>query len=86
MALERVKMRVLEGAHNIPQDIIIRRYYTGLKNLLTLYNDKVDYWLLIDNSKTKPEVIAEGHGNGEYQIKNQIKWAILKNLLVNDSY
>ncbi len=46
LAIERVKSRVLEGGHNIPTDTIIRRYQAGLRNFLTLYCDKVDYWLL----------------------------------------
>lgn len=33
LAIERVKTRVLEGGHNIPEPIIIRRYYSGLSNL-----------------------------------------------------
>jgi predicted ABC-type ATPase len=27
LAIERVKTRVLEGGHNIPSDVIVRRYY-----------------------------------------------------------
>lgn len=85
LAIERVRMRVSEGGHNITEDIIIRRYYAGLKNLINLYKDKVDYWLLIDNSKTEPEVVAEGQGIQEYQIKNAQKWTIIQNLLSNDA-
>lgn len=84
LAIERVRVRVSEGGHDIPKDIIIRRYYAGVKNLLTLYLDKVDYWLVIDNSKTEPEVIAEGDRNGRYQIQNPKKWVMLKSFISND--
>ena len=40
LAIERVKTRVLEGGHNIPREVIIRRYYAGLKNLFELYRTK----------------------------------------------
>ena len=31
LAMTRVKTRVKEGGHNIPAEVIERRYYTGLK-------------------------------------------------------
>jgi predicted ABC-type ATPase len=31
LAVERVAQRVAQGGHNIPEDTISRRYYTGLK-------------------------------------------------------
>ena len=34
LAIERVAERVSKGGHNIPQSIIIRRYYEGIDNLL----------------------------------------------------
>lgn len=32
-AIQRVAKRVSEGGHNIPQEVIIRRYYAGINNL-----------------------------------------------------
>lgn len=37
MAIKRVAMRVNNGGHNIPNDVIERRYFRGIKNLVTLY-------------------------------------------------
>lgn len=37
LAKERVKTRVLEGGHNIPEDIIERRYLNGIINLFDIY-------------------------------------------------
>ena len=37
LAIERVKMRVEDGGHDIPRETIIRRYFTGLKNFANLY-------------------------------------------------
>lgn len=84
LAIERVKIRVAEGGHDIPTDTIIRRYYAGLKNFVDLYKDKVDYWMLIDNSKTEPELIAEGRMEEQMQVQNLEKWEII-NKLKNDS-
>ena len=80
LAIERVKLRVAEGGHHIPTDTIIRRYYAGLKNFINLYKDDVDYWMLIDNSKTEPELIAEGRIKEQPQVLNMEKWEIINKL------
>lgn len=58
LAFERVASRVLSGGHNIPQDIIERRYLAGLRNLFNIFIPIVDEWLIIDNSEGKNETIA----------------------------
>ena len=55
IACERVAKRVREGGHNIPRDIIERRYWRGLKNLFDKFIPIVDYWAIYDNNEhTKP--------------------------------
>ncbi|MEX6687649.1 zeta toxin family protein [Danxiaibacter flavus] len=83
LAIERVKLRVSEGGHNIPAETIIRRYYLGLKNFLHLYRDKVDYWMLIDNSLTQPQLIAEGNAEF-YEVSNDEKWILINEIIKND--
>lgn len=78
LAIERVKIRVDEGGHNIPQDVIIRRYFSGIKNMFNIYIPIADFWMFIDNSKTPFEVIAEGT-NKETNAHNNIIWTKLKN-------
>jgi predicted ABC-type ATPase len=85
LAIERVKTRVSEGGHNIPTETIIRRYFAGLNNFLNLYRDKADYWMLIDNSETTPELIAEGRNSSENQIVNVEKWSLITKLISNDT-
>lgn len=60
IAIERVKQRVKEGGHNIPEDVIIRRYRLGIDNLLNLFIYKVDSWLLVENYSSPRIVIASG--------------------------
>ena len=71
--------------HNIPTDTIIRRYFAGLKNFINLYKDKVNYWMLIDNSGAEPELIAEGRNPEEYQIVNVEKWTLITKIVSNDT-
>lgn len=59
LAKERVKTRVKEGGHNIPKDIIERRYLKGIKNLFEIYLEIVDGTLIFDNSYGKHQLIAQ---------------------------
>jgi predicted ABC-type ATPase len=77
LAIKRVKIRVNEGGHNIPDEVIKRRYTTGLKNLFQLYMPNVDKWFLVDNSGETFQFIAEGTGDGLI-IKNKEIWNELK--------
>jgi predicted ABC-type ATPase len=85
LAIERVKIRVSEGGHHIPTDTIIRRYYAGLKNFINLYRDKVHYWMLIDNSQTEPQLIAEGSCSENSLIVNEVNWQIITNIIQDDT-
>ena len=59
LAIERVKTRVSEGGHNINEDVIVRRYSNGIKNLFEIYVPIVDKVLVYDNSDGKHLIIAE---------------------------
>ena len=78
LATSRVRTRVLEGGHNIPEDVIKRRYFSGAKNLFKLYIPICDYWMIFDNSASPTELIAEGYPNGEIEVANRRKLEILK--------
>ena len=79
LAKERVKTRVKEGGHNIPTDIIERRYVNGIKNLFDIYLEIVDQILIFDNSEGKPILIAEKNFGEEIVIHNLEKFNDLKN-------
>jgi len=50
MAISRVKKRISEGGHSVPEKIIRRRYAAGLENFEKLYKPIVDWWRLFNNS------------------------------------
>ena len=60
LAINRVAERVSKGGHNIPQDVIRRRYVAGLKNLFDRFADEVDLWMIYDNSRSPREFRAKG--------------------------
>lgn len=74
LAKLRVQNRVAEGGHNIPEDVIERRYVRGLSNLFYLYADLCDLVLLYDNSKSEPELIFEKTANEKPEIYNPMKF------------
>jgi len=77
LAISRVKTRVKEGGHNIPENVIIRRYEGGLKNFFELYIPIVDNWMLVNNSGEPYEIIAEGSSDS-IEITNSEVWENLK--------
>lgn len=79
LAKERVKIRVQEGGHNIPQDVIERRFQNGINNLFNIYLPIVDQVLIFDNSEGKHELIAEKNLDEEISIHHQEKFNELKN-------
>lgn len=80
LAKERVKMRVKEGGHNIPEKIIERRYYNGIYNLFDIYLPIIDGALIFDNSFGKHELIAHRMGTDSLEIVDQNKFKKLKSI------
>ncbi len=59
-AISRVARRVSQGGHGIPEAVIRRRFFSGLRNFREVYSQRVDYWCLFDNSGLRPYVLEEG--------------------------
>lgn len=78
LAIDRVKTRVTEGGHNIPEDVIRRRYKSGIKNLFSIYLPIVDEAMIFDNSNGKPQLLATKTLNNLIEILNFDKYSKLK--------
>lgn len=50
LAIRRVKLRVAMGGHNVPPDVVRRRFGRSLSNFFDLYAPLADEWALFDNS------------------------------------
>ena len=57
MAEMRVAQRVASGGHNIPKDVIHRRYWAGLRNLFDIFIPIVDLWSLYDNNEETQPIV-----------------------------
>ena len=54
----RVRQRVIKGGHNIPDDVQLRRFHLGIRNLAELYRPLLDEWHLYDNTGQHPHLVA----------------------------
>ena len=57
IAVSRVAHRVQQGGHNIPEDVIRRRFKAGLANFHARYSKLVDSWAFYDSSGMHPKLI-----------------------------
>lgn len=76
-AIQRVAQRVEEGGHNIPEEIIVRRYYRGIHNLMNLYLPICNNWIVVDNGEMTPQIIAKSGAFEKVILNNDIWETIL---------
>lgn len=80
LAKDRVESRVKLGGHNIPEDVIERRYRKGVENLKTIFIRLVDEWIVFDNSYNKQELIADGSLGKEAIVRNDYVWNTIQQI------
>ncbi len=79
LALARVRVRVAQGGHDVPPDVVERRYWRGLSNFFSLYQVLANRWLLCDNSRAGgPMDIARGRLGEEPIIHEPETYATIK--------
>jgi predicted ABC-type ATPase len=81
LALQRVAERVANGGHNIPADVVRRRYYKGVRNLFWLFMPICDTWIIADNSLNSLIPIARKESEFENIIENNDLWNSINKLL-----
>jgi predicted ABC-type ATPase len=76
MAVQRVRARVRDGGHAVPEETIRRRYVKGVRNFFELYQPLAATWALYDNSVApKPVWIASGRGDRNQTIFQPELWS-----------
>ena len=58
-AIERVKLRVAMGGHNILEQDIRRRFQRSWYNFYTFYKSLADSWIVFDTSGKTPAILDE---------------------------
>lgn len=78
LAISRVAERVSKGGHNIPQDVIKRRYVAGITNLFARFMNEVDLWMIYDNSRTPRTFVAKGGKSLATSIESEMLYYKIK--------
>ena len=63
LAIERVKLRVSQGGHNVPENVIRRRYDRSWENFQHIYKRLADSWTVFDTSGKVPVILEESGNN-----------------------
>jgi len=63
LAIERVRFRVTQGGHNVPEDIIRRRFDRSWKNFQEIYRHLADSWTVFDTSGKLPVILEESESD-----------------------
>lgn len=80
LAVQRVRGRVRAGGHDIPEDVIRRRYDAGLKNFWVLYQPLADSWAVYDNSAAMiPTLLATGERREVLTLDQRYLWKEFRN-------
>lgn len=79
LAKQRVALRVSEGGHDIPAEVIERRYHRGIKNLFDIYLHICDNVMAFDNSDKTPVLIFNKIKNTAIEIANLSLFNLLQN-------
>jgi len=64
LTLLRIRGRVAEGGHDVPEPIVRRRFGRSIRNFLLYYRPLADRWTLFDNSGAEPKAIASQREEG----------------------
>jgi predicted ABC-type ATPase len=78
LAISRVAERVRLGGHDVPVDVIRRRYRAGLVNFFRLYQPLANSWELFDNSGPGgPKPVAAGERAEVRIVEDGETWRML---------
>jgi len=81
LAVQRVAQRVREGGHHIPTDVIHRRYWAGLRNMLDLYLPLADTASIYDNTNGDAVPVVAKSPDDLFEIRDAPRWEKLKGSL-----
>jgi predicted ABC-type ATPase len=65
IAIERVKLRVMQGGHNVPEKDIRRRFVRSWDNFETYFKSLADSWVIFDMSGTEPTIVDRSEEKDE---------------------
>ncbi len=79
-ALNRVAQREEQGGHYIAPEVIRRRYYSGLKNLIMFYLPIADIGLIVENSLEEQGKLILSKHLGRMDIHDPQSWKKIQDM------
>ncbi len=80
LAIFRVRERIKNGGHAVPEETIKRRYISGLRNFFNLYTLLADSWQFYDNSDDNLILVASKTHKIDPIIKDIALWQQLQEI------
>ena len=80
LAVRRVKLRVSMGGHDVPGDVVKRRFGRSLSNFFTLYAPLADEWTLFDNSSSPRALTVAAKSADRLTVTETQTWLKLQKL------
>ena len=80
LAVRRVKLRVSMGGHDVPGDVVKRRFGRSLSNFFTLYAPLADEWTLFDNSSSPRALTVAAKSTNRLTVTETQTWLKLQKL------
>ena len=75
LAVARVRGRVMVGGHDVPEAVVRRRYWRGLRNFCDLYQPLATTWRVYDSAVSNhPLLIAAGHRQTVADVRDRATW------------
>jgi predicted ABC-type ATPase len=78
MAVARVRARARLGGHEVPGEVIARRYVRGVRNFFDLYAPLASTWRFYDNSGARRRLLATGGLSRAERAHDAKAWAQVK--------
>ena len=80
LAIRRVKLRVDLGGHDVPSDVVKRRFGRSLRNFFNLYAPLADEWTLFDNSSSPLALTVAAQAAQKLTVTETTTWLKLQKL------
>lgn len=80
LAVRRVRHRVALGGHDVPAEVVTRRFGRSLHNFSNLYTEVADEWMMFDNSSGQSAQLIAQFVNGRKTIEDNALWLKLQKL------
>ncbi len=81
LAVRRVKLRVALGGHDVPADVVRRRFGRSLANIFELYAPIASTWAVFDNSRPpQASLVATQEEAGPLTVKEPQTWLKLQKI------